>query len=303
MRGSRLVAIALLFGMGLFTFAGCSSDSSSTGGGEPDELPDLEFSELYAGFATTVEQGQYIAIRRSFRDANGSGGGEEMLAAPFVMADIGPFEISYYLSTDATFDVGTDFLMSPVEEITWMTSGYETSLSYYMFMIPADLTAGSYSVFGMIDSGDDIDETDESNNTGAFSEGQYIHVIESGGGKPDLSVVTGAYQSEVTQGQQAGAELTVTNRGVVSSAMSCTGRLYMSDDNQYDAGDHLLVASGFTIWPLSVGQGQKFYINYIVPDTYSGAANLLFLVDADDEIDESVENDNVFQMMITVNVP
>ena len=301
MSGSRFVGIVMIFGMGLFT--GCSSDSSSTGGGEPDELPDLEFSELYAGFATTVEQDQYIAIRRSFRDANGDGGGEEMLAAPFVMADIGPFEISYYLSTDATFDVGTDFLMSPAEEITWMTSGYETGLSYYMFMIPADMPAGSYSVFGMIDSGEDIDETDESNNTGTFSPGQYIHVIESGGGMPDLTVVVSAHQSEVTQGQQAGAEITVTNMGVVSSGMSCAGRLYMSDDSQYDAGDHLLVASDFSIWSLAVSAGQKFYINYIVPDTYSGAANLIFLVDADDEIDESLENNNVHQMMITVNVP
>ena len=301
MRGLRLVVIALLFGMGLFT--GCSSDSSSPSGGGTDELPDLEFSSLYSGFATTVEQGQNIAIRRSYRDNNGSGGGEEMLAAPVVMADIGPFDISYYFSIDETLDTGADILMSPVEEVPGLASGWETSVSDYLLFIPADMPAGSYSVFGMIDSGEDIDETDESNNTGAFSVGQYIHVIESAGGKPDLGVVTGAYQSEVTQGQQAGAELTVTNRGVVSSAMSCTGRLYMSDDNQYDAGDHLLVASGFTIWPLSVGQGQKFYINYIVPDTYSGAANLLFLVDADDEIDESVENDNVYQMMITVNVP
>jgi len=302
MSGFRIIGIALLIGMGLFTFAGCSSDSETTGGGRTDELPDLEFSSLYAGFATTVEQDQYIAIRRSYRDANG-GGGEEMLAAPFVMADIGPFDISYYFSIDATFDIETDILMSPVEEVPGLASGWESSLSDYLLFIPADMPAGSYSIFGMIDSGEDIDETDESNNTGTFSPGQYIHVIESGGGMPDLTVVVSAHQSEVTQGQQAGAEITVTNMGVVSSGMSCAGRLYMSDDSQYDAGDHLLVASDFSIWSLAVSAGQKFYINYIVPDTYSGAANLLFLVDADDEIDESVENDNVYQMMITVNVP
>ena len=193
--------------------------------------------------------------------------------------------------------------MSPVEEVPGLASGSESGLSYYLLFIPAGMPAGSYSVFGMIDSGADIDETDESDNTAGFSAGQYIHVVESAGGRPDLTVVTGGHQSEVTQGQQASLELQVVNMGVVRSAMSCTGRLYMSDDNQYDAGDYLLVASDFTIRPLSVSDGQNFYINYIVPDTYSGAANLLFLVDADDEIDESLENNNVHQMMITVNVP
>ncbi len=301
MSGLRLFGIVLF--SALLLAAGCSSDSPGTGGGGTDELPDLEFTALSAGFATTVEQGQYIAVRRSFRDANGSGGGDDMLAAPLMLADIEPFEISYYLSADATFEPGTDVLMPPAEEITWMISGYETPLSYFSVTIPSGMPAGSYSVFGMIDSGEDIDETDESNNTGAFSPGQYIVVIETGSGLPDLYVATSRYQSVVTQGQQATADVEVVNVGVVYSGTGCTGRLYMSDDNQYDAGDYLLVASGSTIKPLAVGEGQRFYFTYIVPDTYSGEVNLLFVVDADHEIVESDENDNVCQMMLTVNVP
>jgi len=298
MRDIRFITAILCLGLLL---SGCSSSDSDDGDGPAAELPDLEMDLVQKGGAGTVEQGQWFTVTREFSNTNGCDGSDEskLMAPAKADGDAGAFSVGYYFSTDQTLDDG-DVLMSPVEEMTELAGCSGVDWSDYLLMIPADFPVGTYYCIAVVDVDDEVDEDDETNNRYIAAWPQ--DVIAPAGSKPDLYVNGSGYNGEVTQGGTAYAEFNLVNGGAVRSETACIGRLYYSDDQLVDAGD-TLIGEDVALQEFYVGQKQTLVFNYTVPDTYSGACFMLFVVDIDDEVDEgaSGENNNVDVSAITVN--
>jgi uncharacterized delta-60 repeat protein len=79
-------------------------------------------------------------------------------------ADAGEFTVSYYISTSGTFDNTAELLGSA--NFSGLAAGSSMLLptSPTFFFIPSDLTAGTYNVFGFIDSSNTVAESNENNN-------------------------------------------------------------------------------------------------------------------------------------------
>ncbi|MBU8923255.1 MAG: hypothetical protein KOO63_15655 [Bacteroidales bacterium] len=301
MRAFFLFGLVMIFTIGLF--GGCSSDSSS-GGGDTEELPDLLFYSINAGSMGSVESGQPVAIRYTIENAASGGSGEEAdrpILVPSAGPDAGAFDVEFYFTTNQTFDPATARLMLPVLEISGLDAGSWTMGDYWVLDVPADMTPGQYYVFGVIDSDDEVDEDDETNNLGMVGSDWQIDVLTPDGRLPDIGINFGSYGSVLVQGSETTITMGFTNWGSTASLTTCVAYLYLSDNTVFDPGDESIPVSPIIIPELATGEQQRIEIAFTVPSSRLGAQFILIVSDTEGVITESNENNNVEACGVTIN--
>src|SRR6185295_15465854 len=119
----------------------------------------------------------------------------------------GAFDVGLYLSTNATFENGTDQLLASRRVVSGLPAG-AVSTAPMIATIPSSLAAGSYFLIVRADTGDEVAEASETNNVLATSAVQVV--------RADLAVPPG-------------------------TAPATTSRLYLSTDPALDVpGDTVL---------------------------------------------------------------
>ncbi|MCP4712883.1 MAG: hypothetical protein GY869_30010, partial [Planctomycetes bacterium] len=200
----------------------------------------------------------------------------------------GDIDISYYLSTDATFD-GGDALIDQLTENTISLNPDQTKSFSADLTLPEVQATGDYYVLAVIDSGDDVTESNEANNIAAGT----ILTIEQA--HIDLSGVFGTWDSaDVIGGDSVEVTVDVTNNGNIDAEGQMDISYYLSTDTVLDGGDVLLAESVDQTVSLNPDGSQTYSTDVTLPMNMA-TANYYVLADIDsaDSLDESNENNNL----------
>ncbi|MBK7171764.1 MAG: T9SS type A sorting domain-containing protein [Bacteroidales bacterium] len=201
--------------------------------------------------------------------------------------------LKYYLSTDNTYSAG-DVLLA-TDAVTALNASASAAVSEVV-TIPSSTTPGTYFILFFADANAQVTETNESNNVSSFQV-----VITSSAGSPDLLVQTpAAAPATLNAGQTTTASCTVFNQGTAISAASNL-KYYLSADNVYGTGDTYLATDAIT--SLGIGSGLAVSEVLTIPSaTAAGTWYILFVADADAQVAESNETNNVSSVTIVVQV-
>lgn len=200
-----------------------------------------------------------------------------------------------YLSVDNVLD-NTDFLAGSTN-ISSLSAGGSATANLNL-NIP-NWTEGSYTLIFMADATRVVFEASESNNTTSRT----IQIIGTPAGSTlsDLSVSTATLSNNVAValGSTITASATVINTGT-GPALGSMLKVYLSTDNLYDANDVLLTQGN--IPELLVNQSATLSnLAFVVPTTATlGTAYVLFVADANAQITETNETNNITNQSITL---
>jgi len=203
----------------------------------------------------------------------------------------GASNLKYYLSTDNTYSAG-DVLLA-TDAVAALAAGTTVAVSE-LVTIPAGTTPGTYNILFIADADAQVTETNETNNVGSFQ----ISVTSSAG-SPDLVVQSPATTpTSLNAGSTTSASCTVLNQGTAAAAASSL-KYYLSADNSYGTGDTYLATSA--VAPLAANASVLVNSVLTVPaNTAAGTWYILFFADADGQVPESNEANNVGSIAITV---
>ncbi len=203
----------------------------------------------------------------------------------------GASNLKYYLSTDNTYSAG-DILLA-TDAVAALNAGASSPFSKAV-TIPAGTTPGTYYLLFFADADAQVTETNETNNVSSV---QFI--VTSSSGSPDLVVQNpAATLLIVSAGSTTSASCSVLNQGTAAAAASSL-KYYLSADNSYSVGDTYLATSA--VVSLAVNSTAVVSNVITVPaNTASGAWYILFVADADAQVAESNEANNVSSVSVTV---
>ncbi|MCP4710345.1 MAG: hypothetical protein GY869_17115, partial [Planctomycetes bacterium] len=198
-------------------------------------------------------------------------------------------DISFYLSTDAILDGGDELIteltdynvaLNPSSIIT-----YSTKLT-----LPLSMPTADYYLLADIDSNDDINEADESNNL-AFSdpvtiEEAYIDLTAT------MNTIT--VDDVLLGGDNVNVTVNVTNTGNVKAAGFMDISYYLSTDGILDGGDTLLSVSSDAKVALNPNKSKTYKAEVVMPTGMPTADYFLLAdIDSDDDLTEDDEANNV----------
>ncbi|MBI5414589.1 S8 family serine peptidase, partial [Candidatus Peregrinibacteria bacterium] len=183
-----------------------------------------------------------------------------------------------------TYKVGED----PVSSL--LVGG--TSAESFDYVVPANITPGTYYLYYWVDAGETVAESNEGNN-------QYYWTITVNALKPDLTSAGGTANTLVLPGETITANHVVTNQGRAQAGASTVYYYFhntLTYESAYKVGQN-------SVPSLAVGGNSAENFNYIVPSsTPAGTYYLSFFIDATNGVDESNEGNNQWYWTITVVV-
>uniref|UniRef100_UPI00356973C0 CARDB domain-containing protein n=1 Tax=Stieleria sp. TaxID=2795976 RepID=UPI00356973C0 len=198
-----------------------------------------------------------------------------------------------YLSPDGTVANG----IPVTSEFQDMALEIDQSRTVTSTVTIPDVADGDYRLVFTLDRNDDLFERDgESNNV--FVLPQVITV-----GHPDVTGVFISPPTEVVAGNSLTLDWSESQIGTAATLTGFTTRIYLSQNDQVDAGDLLLSERLETeVW--QPGRTQDFQADVTIPIELSGSYFLLLSVDDGDEMYElGGEGNNVIASPITLTVP
>ncbi|MCX6925709.1 MAG: hypothetical protein NT154_21230, partial [Verrucomicrobia bacterium] len=203
---------------------------------------------------------------------------------------------SLYISTKAVFDSSALYVtgLSELGPIAPGTAYWRTNTAG----LPV-VTSGDYYFLFLADAGNQLFESDESNNVVVVPVTLNIQ-------PPDL-VPTLEAPAVVTAPPNPSVSVTwgVTNQGIgvaiPHSYYFWTDRIYFSRDAVLDPSDTWLT-TGYGQSPLHAGAGYGGITQVRVHVTQSGTGYLIFQTDADHALFEADENNNLATVRITFNI-
>jgi hypothetical protein len=203
----------------------------------------------------------------------------------------GTSNLKYYLSTDNTYSAG-DVLLA-TDAVAALAGGASAAFNKSV-TIPALTTPGTYYVLFYVDADAQVTETNETNNVGSIQ-----ITVTSSAGSPDLVVQTPATTpTSLNAGATTSASATVKNQGTAVAAASSL-KFYLSADNTYAATDTYLATSA--VASLAVNATAAVSAVLTIPaTTAAGTWYILFVADADAQVVESNETNNVGSVAITI---
>jgi len=253
-------------------------------------LPDLVLSNIGLS-ATTAPAGDQVAVTLSV-DNQG-------------VAPAGTSRLKYYFSTDDRYD-GDDTYLN-YDAVAALAVG-ESSPENANLTIPASAANGPAHILLVADETEEVTERYESDNVVAlpFTVG---FATTSGGGSgddpgadmPDIIAADAWVDTSVVKaGERLMLYSTIQNVGSQPS-VTCKSKYYLSRDAVYDSGDTYL--SYDTVSALAPGETSSEDVNPRVPeDADYGTWHLLIVTDANEDVAESMESNNVEAIAIQVTV-
>jgi subtilase family serine protease len=203
--------------------------------------------------------------------------------------------IGYYLSTNATWDAG-DVLIGTSAGGVLAAGGTATRSGSYN--VPASLTAGVYQLLIVADPQNAVTESNEQNNVAHYA--TPITVTATTGG-PDLTVTQ---LTVLPNPVPAGGNIAVTafhqNMGTVSAAAHSVA-VYLSADNTLSANDVLLTSSSVSSMAPSFGITRVLTGIQVPSGTAAGAYFVLFVVDSQNAVTETNEQNNTASVALRVD--
>ncbi|MBK9459321.1 MAG: T9SS type A sorting domain-containing protein [Sphingobacteriales bacterium] len=167
-----------------------------------------------------------------------------------------------------------------------------SNVKYPTFTVPVNTPPGTYQLYFVADGGGAIQELNEQNNASTRS-------ITITAPRPDLTVFSASVPSTTTAGSTlTGSTCQVKNIGS-ATANSSLLRIYLSNNNTYSSNDILLSSS--TIGTTTPNGSYYRYPTLNIPNAISGSYYLLFQADANNQVTESNENNNITVRPITIN--
>lgn len=164
----------------------------------------------------------------------------------------GPFDISVYLSSDSTYGWSDHFVAR--ESYSSLDAG---SSDVFIVIEPDDLIVfpdipeGDYYVFFVIDSGDDVDESDESNNVGQCTNAE-LTVEPSGGVSGSIRVTQPTSSTVWTQGDR---NVAVTwDTGSLGGTVNIS--LYKGSSSVATIASSTPNDGSYTAWDVPAGQSS-----------------------------------------------
>lgn len=210
-------------------------------------------------------------------------------------ASAGASTLNYYLSTNNTFESGTDVLLGS-DAIAALSAAGSTNVSK-LLTIPAGTAAGTYFVLFAADATSAVIESSETNNLGSFQ-----ITVTSALGPADLTVLTpAATPLTVNAGQTTTASCSIKNLNAGPASVSNL-KYYLSTDAVYSTND-LYLATDATAALAGNATANFSKVVTIPATTAAGTSYILFFADADAQVAESNETNNVGSVAITVVAP
>jgi len=199
--------------------------------------------------------------------------------------------LKYYLSTNATFEVG-DLLLA-TDAVASLASLASIAVSE-LVTIPTGTAPGTYYILFVADADAQVTESNETNNVGSIQ-----FSVTSSAGSPDLTVSSPTLSiTTVNSGGTTTASATVNNQGTAVAGASSL-KYYLSTDNSYSASDVYLATDAVASLAVSANAAVSEALT-IPANTAAGNYYILFFADADAQVVESNETNNVASAAITV---
>ena len=231
-------------------------------------LPDLVVYKLYT--PSSVEPGTTVNVEYKIKNRG--------------VGDAPQSRLSFYASSDIV--QGDDFYIGSVD-IVPINKG-ETIVGNVNLFIPSNVVG--YYLLAMIDSEEEIEEVNEDNNLG-------YRVMAIG---PDLVVSS----LSVPKSAYAGTTIVVTDTTKNMSTTSSTNsssktKFYLSDDTKIDEEDYVF-ANYHAVPILGPNGSDTKNTSLSLPSVSSGVYYICAKADADGEVLEYKENNNVRCKSITI---
>ncbi len=252
---------------------------------DPIDTPDQDLPDLVVAMATIDTPSVQVGARATVRCEIGNVGP--------VTATNGS-RAKYYLSHDDVFDAGDKYLgLDTVETLATNASSFEDVTP----TIPTGTSAGTWFILIVADAAGDVVERVESNNVAAVEFN--VAVDQPGAALPDLRI-DGLTADKATVAPNARILMsgTFANFGSVTASESRL-KFYLSSDRRRDSADAFLDYR--TIEALGPRQTLPLAVSLRIPvGAAIGPQFILAVVDANAEIDETYESDNVVVFAVTV---
>lgn len=242
----------------------------------PSDLPDLIIQNQNVTPTTVTPGGNVNGSCDVFNQGNASAGSSNL---------------KYYLSADGSY--GGDDTELGTDPVGNLNSG-EGSSQNQNLVIPSNTTPGIWYILFYADADNQVVESDENNNVSSFQ----ISVQSS---QPDLVVIDqNVNPSAIEPGGSINAACSVLNQGDGNAGSSIL-RYYLSANTSFGSGDIELGSDA--VGSLSAGQSSSQNQTLIIPsNTNAGFWYILFYADADNQVGESNENNNVAYIQISVQI-
>ena len=216
--------------------------------------------------------------------------------------------LKYYLSSRNLYDSSADYLnYDAVAVLEPMESGSENA----NLRIPANLSDGTYFILVVADDTDVVAESIESNNVVALPIGVGPSAVldeegdentsEEAQDKPDLvAIVETVPTRDYAPGERVPTSVLISNIGTNAST-DCRVKYFISRDPIYDAFDKY---GGYDrVGALQPGEVSPETGNPRVPaDAHGGLWYILVVTDANNDVDEMEEENNVLAIPFMVDV-
>ncbi|WP_414753715.1 CARDB domain-containing protein [Anabaena sp. CCY 9910] len=236
--------------------------------------PDL--TVLNASIPTSARVGSSIQINYQVRNqGNGSAGDSNT---------------KFYLSPDLNID-SSDFYLG-LDYVSGLAAGASRQESA-TFTIGSNINPGNYYLIYYADADGYVSESNENNN--AF--GNLINITSAG--NPDLIIQNPTAPTTASVGNTIQLSYQVRNQGV-GNAVASTTRFYLSRDTTFSTDDVLLGSDAVN--SIAAGAVSSETASIVIANSIAaGNYHLLFRTDADNNLAESNETNNVVSRTITIN--
>ena len=251
-------------------------------------LPNLVLSNVGLD-ATTVPAGEKVSVTGSVDNVG--------------VAPAGDSRLKYYFSADDQYD-GSDTYLN-YDAVAALAIG-ESSAESANLTIPATATNGAAYILLVADETEKVSETYESDNVVALPiTVGYVATGDPGDNPgadmPDLVAADAWVDTAVVKaGERLMLYSTIQNVGSQPTVTS-KNKYYLSRDANYDSGDKYL--SYDTVPALAPGATSSEDVNPKIPeDSDHGTWHLLIVSDANEDVAERMESNNVEAIAIHVTV-
>lgn len=231
----------------------------------------------------------------------------EAIVVPYLVTNSGPaadgaHQLELFLSADTSRDA-SDLVVCTASQ-SEVGASASTSGAFSACLIPATTTPGAWWLMGEVDADQDVVEDDETNNLSSPLGLTVLETVvveppvEPPASGPDLEITAMEVPGTVSAGERLRIDYTLSNLGSESAPPQRT-RAWWSGDGLYDDDDTPLCSD--TVGGITPGvEISRVMTDCEVPSWADGDPWVLLVTDADGEVVETNEENNLETRPVTV---